>query len=75
MSLGILTVDLGGLSRFELVALPHGQLAAPQVDTSTLSIDVVFPRRTVAEMTDPVILAARQNSIIIYMQCAGSTCS
>ena len=53
------TVDAGGLSRLGLVELDHGQLTAPHDVTSTSSTDeLTFPRRTVAEMTDPVMLAA-----------------
>ena len=53
------TVDAGGLSRLGLVKLDHGQLIAPHDVTSTSSTDeLTFPRRTVAEMMDPVMLAA-----------------
>jgi len=39
--------------------LDHGQLIAPHDVTSTSSTDeLTFPRRTVAEMMDPVMLAA-----------------
>jgi len=57
------TVASCGLSRLGLVELDHGQLTAPHDVTSTSSTDeLAFPRRTVAEMMDPVILAAANTS-------------
>jgi len=52
------TVESGGLSRLGLVEFDHGQFEAPHDVRSTSCSEVLeFPRRTVAEMTEPVILA------------------
>jgi len=57
------TVDSGGLSRLGFVELDHGQLSAPHDVTSTSSTDeLVFPRRTVAMIMDPVMFAAYQHT-------------
>jgi len=62
-SAAVYTVASCGLSRLGLVELDHGQLTAPHDVTSTSSTDeLAFPRRTVAEMMDPVILAAANTS-------------
>ena len=59
-------MESGGLSRFGLVELDHGQLTAPHEVTSMSSGDaLVFPRSTVAEITEPVTLAC-QHAILVH---------